>query len=76
MTQRGADTFQYSTTGRLLAATVGGQTVTYGYDGLGRRVSRTDAGGTRQYLYGDPGDDFKRPTPTRVSIYRSATRAN
>ncbi|MBK8742437.1 MAG: hypothetical protein IPM02_24415 [Betaproteobacteria bacterium] len=54
LTQRGSDTFQYSTTGELLQAVVGGQTVTYAYDGLRRRVSRTDAGGTTQYLYGNP----------------------
>ncbi|KAB2906875.1 MAG: RHS repeat-associated core domain-containing protein [Ignavibacteriaceae bacterium] len=54
LTQRGSDTFQYSTRGQLLQATVGGQTLTYGYDGLGRRISRTDSGGTTQYLYGDP----------------------
>ncbi|MBL0124794.1 MAG: hypothetical protein IPP88_19450 [Betaproteobacteria bacterium] len=28
--------------------------MTYAYDGLRRRVSRTDAGGTTQYLYGNP----------------------
>jgi RHS repeat-associated protein len=54
LAQRGADTFQYSTRGQLLGATVGGQAITYVYDGLGRRVSRTDGGGTTQYLYGDP----------------------
>jgi YD repeat-containing protein len=54
LNQRGNDTFQYSTTGALLQATVGGQTVTYAYDGLRRRVSRTDAAGTTQYLYGHP----------------------
>ena len=54
LTQRGADTFQYSTRGQLIAATVGGQANTYAYDGLGRRVSRTNASGTFQYLYGDP----------------------
>src|SRR5207237_10836665 len=33
---------------------VGGQRLTYVYDGLRRRVSRTDAAGTTQYLYGNP----------------------
>ena len=41
---RGADTFQYTTRGELASASAGGQAVTYGYDALGRRVSRTDAG--------------------------------
>ncbi|MEO8133744.1 MAG: RHS repeat-associated core domain-containing protein, partial [Betaproteobacteria bacterium] len=59
LTQRGADTFQYSTTGELLQAVVGGQTVTYAYDGLRRRVSRTVAAGTTQYLYGNPDDDLQ-----------------
>jgi RHS repeat-associated protein len=54
LTQRGANTFQYNTRGQLLGATVGGQAITYGYDGLGRRVSRTNGSGTYQYLYGDP----------------------
>ena len=54
LTQRGSDTFQYGTTGELLLAVVGGQTVTYAYDGLRRRVSRTDTAGTTQYLYGNP----------------------
>jgi RHS repeat-associated protein len=59
LTQRGNDTFQYSTTGELLQATVGGQTLTYAYDGLRRRVSRTDAAGTTQYLYGNPVEDLQ-----------------
>lgn len=59
LTQRGADTFEWSTHGELLAATVGGQIVRYGYDGLGRRVGRTAAGQTTQYLYGNPADTFQ-----------------
>ena len=38
---------------------MGGQTVTYAYDGLGRRVGRTDAGGTTRYLYGNPENPFQ-----------------
>jgi RHS repeat-associated protein len=49
---RGADTFQYSATGELLKAEVGGETITYAYDGIGRRVACTDSSGTVQYLYG------------------------
>jgi RHS repeat-associated protein len=66
MTGRGGDTFTYSARGELLQATVGGKTVTYSYDGLGRRVSRTDSGGTTQYLYGNPTD------PLQVSAVRDA----
>ncbi len=54
LAQRGGDTFQYSTAGELIKAVVGAQTITYAYDGLRRRTSRTDAGGTVQYLYGNP----------------------
>ena len=54
LAQRGSDTFSYSTTGELLQAVIGGQAVTYAYDGLRRRVSRTDGLGTAQYLYGNP----------------------
>ncbi len=56
VTQRGADHYSYATDGTLLSATVSGQTITYGYDGLRRLVSRTDAGGTSQYLYANPGN--------------------
>ena len=59
LVQRGSDTFQYSARGELRQAEVGGQTVTYAYDGLGRRVGRTDAGGTTQYLYGNPEIPFR-----------------
>lgn len=60
LTRRGNDTFVYSTRGELLSATLGGgATITYGYDGFGRRVSRTDANGTHQYLYGNPGNPFQ-----------------
>ena len=58
LTQRGSDTFQYSTRGELLQATVKGQTITYSYDALRRRVARTDGSGTYQYLYGNPGNPF------------------
>jgi RHS repeat-associated protein len=58
LTHRGADTFSYSARGELLSATVGGQTVTYSYDGLRRRVGRTTPAGTTQYFYGDPGNPF------------------
>ncbi|HEY6873326.1 MAG TPA: RHS repeat-associated core domain-containing protein [Geobacteraceae bacterium] len=59
LTQRGSDTFQYSAQGELLQATVAGQTVTYAYDGMGRRVARTDSTGTYQYLYGNLAKPFQ-----------------
>jgi RHS repeat-associated protein len=61
---RGSNTFQYSARGELLNATVAGQTITYHYDGIGRRIGRTDASGVVQYLYGNPGIPF-RLTATR-----------
>ncbi|MEX0711895.1 MAG: RHS repeat-associated core domain-containing protein, partial [Pirellulales bacterium] len=65
LVQRGGDTFQYSTRGELLQATAGGQTVSYTYDGLARRVGRTDGTGTYQYMYGNPENAFQ-VTATRA----------
>ncbi|MHB1012924.1 MAG: hypothetical protein ACYC37_08500, partial [Desulfobacteria bacterium] len=45
LTTRGSDTFAYSARGELLSATVGGQTNTYQYDGMARRIGKTDAQG-------------------------------
>ncbi|MDA8178745.1 MAG: PASTA domain-containing protein [Deltaproteobacteria bacterium] len=59
LTTRGGDTFAYSARGELLSVTVGGQTITYQYDGMARRIGKTDAGGTMQYLYGNPGNPFQ-----------------
>lgn len=60
MTGRGNDRFTYSLAGELLRATLAnGTQVSYGYDGLGRRVSRTDSAGTTAYLYGNPDDPFQ-----------------
>ncbi|MCW5890928.1 MAG: hypothetical protein KIT14_10280 [bacterium] len=59
LVERGADVFTYSAAGELLAATAGGESVTYGYDGLRRRTTRTGAGGTSQYLYGNRDDDLE-----------------
>jgi RHS repeat-associated protein len=58
LAQRGPDSISYSARGELLSATVGGETITYSYDGLGRRVSRTSSAGTTQYLYGSPANVF------------------
>ena len=46
------------------SATVGGTTVTYRYDALGRRVARVQGSQVTQYLYGDPGNAI-RVTATR-----------
>jgi RHS repeat-associated protein len=54
LTKRGSDTFTYSARGELLNATAGGQAISYAYDASGRRVARTDPGGTTQYLYAGP----------------------
>jgi len=51
---KGADSFEYSARGELLEATVGTNTIRYSYDGMGRRVGRTDSLGTYQYSYGNP----------------------
>jgi YD repeat-containing protein len=37
--------------GQLVSVTTGGQTVTYGYDGFGRRVLRTAGGTSTGFLY-------------------------
>ncbi len=58
LAQRGTDLFTYSAAGELLASTAG-SAVTYGYDGLRRRVTRTTGGTTTQYLYGNPDDDVQ-----------------
>ena len=70
--QRGGDTFQYSARGELLRAVVGGQAATYAYDGLGRRVARTDVSGTTQYLYGNPGNPFQVTASRDPSGVRTA----
>jgi RHS repeat-associated protein len=56
---RGGDAFTYSAAGELLSATVGSRTVTYAYDGMGRRVARTEGGATERYLYGNPDERFQ-----------------
>ncbi len=56
---RGTDTFAYSARGELLSATVAGQIITYHYDGIGRRIGKTEGTGTTQYLYGNPVNAFQ-----------------
>ena len=59
MTSKKGDTFSYSAKGELLSATVAGQDADYAYDGMQRRMARTDQAGTIQYLYGNPGQPFQ-----------------
>ena len=59
LAQRGSDTFNYGPQGRLLSANVGGDAITYAYDGIGRRTARTTGAGTETYLYGDPDDPWQ-----------------
>jgi RHS repeat-associated protein len=56
---RGSHAFTYSSRGELLEATVGGETVTYAYDAMGRRTARIAGGKTTEYLYGSPDDPFQ-----------------
>ena len=51
---RNGDILEHNALGELVqATTVGGKTITYSYDGLRRRVSRTDDSGTYQFFYGN-----------------------
>jgi len=55
MTQCGSTSFEYSSRGELIKVIMpDGKMITYTYDGVGRRVARTSAEGTYQYLYGNP----------------------
>jgi RHS repeat-associated protein len=74
LTGRGSDTFTYGAKGELLQTTVGGQTITYVYDGLGRQVARTDSTGTHEYFYANIGSLFevtamRSPTGTFTFFY-------
>ena len=53
--QRGGDTFVYSRSGELLSA----KGVTYAYDGVGRRVARTEGATKTTYLYGNPANPWQ-----------------
>ena len=48
---RGTTAFTFGARRELLGATLPGQVVSFSYDGIDRRVGRTDASGTTQYLY-------------------------
>jgi YD repeat-containing protein len=53
--QRGGDSFVYSRSGELLSA----KGVTYAYDGVGRRVARTEGATKTTYLYGNPANPWQ-----------------
>ncbi|MBE2232838.1 MAG: hypothetical protein IAE85_05030, partial [Anaerolinea sp.] len=63
LSQRGpdgaGDSFHYSAAGELLHAVVAGQVISYTYDGLGRRVGRTDAAGSHRYYYASVTDPLQ-----------------
>lgn len=59
MVGRGTDTFRYSAAEELLQTVVSGRTVEYGYDGYGRRVARTDPGGTTRFIYANQDNPFE-----------------
>lgn len=72
LTQRGKMNLTYSVTGELLEVTGPFGTVSYDYDGYGRRVARTQGGTTTEYLYGDPNSSTEVTVargPSGTSVY-------
>jgi RHS repeat-associated protein len=58
--QRDTMQFEYDIRGALLQAVPeGGDAVVYSYDGLGRRMERTQGDTTHSYLYGNPANPFQ-----------------
>ena len=57
LTGDGRFTHSYNAAGRRIATTdtATGQTVNYGYDAFGQRVSKTNGGNTSQYVYDEQG---------------------
>lgn len=51
LTHDGTRTYMWDATLRLQSVTAGGVTVTYTYDALGQRLSRSEAGKTRRYVW-------------------------
>lgn len=58
LVSRGTDTFDVTAEGDIVSAVVGGATVAYTYDALGRRTSRTEGADTTQLFHGDLGNDL------------------
>lgn len=56
LTKQGADTFTYDSQNRLVAATVAGVTVSYTYNHLDQRVTKTLNGHTRLLVYDTAGN--------------------
>lgn len=67
LTTRGTTTFVHGTRGELLSAVSGATTVTFGYDGLGRRVRRTVGASNWRYLYTNPDHDTQLTAMTDPS---------
>ena len=73
--QRGNDSFVYSARGELLSVSLdnGAKKISYEYDGIGRRVARTDSSGTTQYLYTNPAgvqvSDIRDSSGVLTSFY-------
>ncbi|TAN65985.1 MAG: hypothetical protein EPN17_15155 [Methylobacter sp.] len=57
LTGDGRFTHSYNSAGRRIATTdtATGQTVNYGYDAIGQRVTKTNGGNTTQYFYDEQG---------------------
>jgi RHS repeat-associated protein/uncharacterized repeat protein (TIGR02543 family) len=57
LTGDGTFSYSYNAAGRRIATTdtTTGQTTHYGYDALGQRISKTNAGNTSQYFYDEQG---------------------
>ena len=71
LARRGTDTLHLQRARRAAARRrPAAATVTYGYDGLGRRVSRHQGAATTEYLYGNPGDAFQ-VTAVRAPVGRA-----
>lgn len=63
-------TFEYNLNNQLIKSTKDGQTTTYTYDPLGRRISKTDAFGTTRYLWaGDQMVQEKRNNLKNTYVY-------
>jgi len=57
LTSDGAFNYIYNAAGRRIATTntTTGQTTSYGYDAIGQRISKTNAGNTTQFFYDEQG---------------------
>lgn len=63
-------TYEYNLNNQLVKTTRDGQTTTYTYDPLGRRISKTDAFGTTRYLWaGDQMVQEQRNNAKKIYIY-------